>query len=467
MLSLHQKFKDNLLNLLGFNPTLDQNILIDQLSTFVFSENLNEIFVLKGYAGTGKTSVLSALTQTLPLFKTKSVLLAPTGRAAKVLSLYSKKKAFTIHRKIYKRSLSPEGGIQFGLDENKHKNTLFIIDEASMIGDDSNSSNEVYRNNLLNDLIEYVFSGDNCKIIFSGDTAQLPPVGTTLSPALNSDYLKSKYYFNVRSCELKQVVRQSEQSGILFNATSLRVQLLSQPKFFPNLTEYTDIKKIGGDELEDALNSAYSTYGEENVLIITRSNKRAVQFNQQIRTRIKYQENIVSAGDLMMVVKNNYTWLEEKSIAGFIANGDALQIQKVTNIKEMYGMQFASAVLRMIDYPDEPDFEATLNLSILNSDLANMPFGEQRKFARLVLEDIGLDAPRFAQMQYLKENTYYNALQVKFSYAVTCHKSQGGQWPCIFIDKGYITEEMIGEDYYRWLYTAITRATEIVYLVNF
>lgn len=467
MLSLHQKFKDNLLNLLGFNPTLDQNILIDQLSTFVFSENLNEIFVLKGYAGTGKTSVLSALTQTLPLFKTKSVLLAPTGRAAKVLSLYSKKKAFTIHRKIYKRSLSPEGGIQFGLDENKHKNTLFIIDEASMIGDDSNSSNEMYRNNLLNDLIEYVFSGDNCKIIFSGDTAQLPPVGTTLSPALNSDYLKSKYYFNVRSCELKQVVRQSEQSGILFNATSLRVQLLSQPKLFPNLTEYTDIKKIGGDELEDALNSAYSTYGEENVLIITRSNKRAVQFNQQIRTRIKYQENIVSAGDLMMVVKNNYTWLEEKSIAGFIANGDALQIQKVTSIKEMYGMQFASAVLRMIDYPDEPDFEATLNLSILNSDLANMPFGEQRKFARLVLEDIGLDAPRFAQMQYLKENTYYNALQVKFSYAVTCHKSQGGQWPCIFIDKGYITEEMIGEDYYRWLYTAITRATEIVYLVNF
>jgi exodeoxyribonuclease V len=451
---------------MGFIPTADQQKLIDSLSDFLFFSEENELFILRGYAGTGKTSSIAALTRTLPIFKMKSVLLAPTGRAAKVLSLYSKKKSFTIHRKIYKKYLLPEGGVQFGLAENTHKNTLFIIDEASMIGEDSGTS-EGSRNNLLQDLLEYVFSGENCKIIFTGDIAQLPPVGTNLSPALNPQYLKSRFSFKIRGVELKEVVRQASESGILFNATSLRVQLFQDTKNFPELTEFSDVKKVPGDELEDTLNSAYSNFGDEDVLVITRSNKRANLFNQQIRTRIKYREEQVSAGDLMMVVKNNYSVLGEKSTIGFIANGDAIEILKVVHMKEMYGLQFAEAVFRLVDYPDEPEFTAMLNLSVLNSESPSMTFDDQKKLAALIIQDVGPDAPRFAQVQYLRESPYYNALQVKFSYAVTCHKAQGGQWPCVFIDKGYVTTEMMGEEYYRWLYTAITRATEKVYLINF
>jgi exodeoxyribonuclease-5 len=457
-----KKFSENILLALGFPPTDDQLNFISKVGEFLFYGGEQELFVLRGYAGTGKTSMLSCLTKVLPIFKMKSVLLAPTGRAAKVLSGYSKKTAFTIHKKIYKQFDSGEGGMQFGLGENKHKNTLFIVDEASMIGEDAGGNN-----NLLENLIEYVFSGENCKIIFSGDIAQLPPVGSILSPALNPAYLKNKFSFKIRGAELKQVVRQANESGILFNATALRVQLMTDPKKFPYLVETPDVKKLAGDELEDVLNWSYREYGEENVLLITRSNKRANLFNQQIRIRMKFQENRVAAGDLMMVVKNNYTWLDPKSSAGFIANGDAIEILKVVAMKEMYGLHFADVIFRMIDYPNEPELNAMLNLSVINTESSSMTFDEQKKFAALVLEDLEPGANRLQQLLYLKGNPYYNALQVKFSNAVTCHKSQGGQWPVIIIDQGYVTDEMMGEDFYRWLYTAMTRATEKVYLLNF
>jgi exodeoxyribonuclease-5 len=394
-------------------------------------------------------------------------LLAPTGRAAKVLSAYSKKQAFTIHRKIYRLMSSDDGTSYFGITENKHKNTLFIIDEASMIGETSGDGAEVYRNDLLENLLEYVYSGENCRLIFCGDIAQLPPVGTIQSPALQPRYLKDKFSFRIMGAELKEVVRQASESGILFNATSLRLQLMTDSKKFPVLVTGKDIVRVDGSELEDVLNDVYSRFGEENCLIITRSNKRANQFNQQIRVRIKYREQSVTGGDLMMVVKNNYNWLGENSGIGFIANGDSIELLRVKNIHEMYGLQFAEASFRFIDYPEEKEIEAMLNLSVINSENAGMTFQEQRKLAALILEDLDENTSKGQQMLYLRNSPYYNALQVKFNYAVTCHKSQGGQWPIVLIDQGYITEELMGEDFYRWLYTAITRATEKVYLINF
>ena len=461
-----QLLNDKIRGALGFEPTTDQSLLIEQLSHFVTSPNELELFILRGYAGTGKTSVIAALTKSLPFIRFKSILLAPTGRAAKVLSRYSGNRALTIHRKVYKKYIEPEGGVRFGLAENKHKNTLFIVDEASMIGDQS-AKDEFAGGSLLDDIVEYVYSGENCKLIFAGDVAQLPPVGSSLSPALNPRYLKTKFSFSIKGTELKTVVRQATESGILFNATALRVQLYQSPKSFPELSAFNDVVKVSGEYLEDALNDAYSNFGDENVLVVTRSNKRANLFNQQIRTRIKYRDEIIAAGDLMMAVKNNYTILDEKSPVGFIANGDSIELLKVIQQKEIYGLSFAEVVFRMPDYPEQPEIRSMLNLSTIHSENANMTFQEQRALASLIIQDLPVSASRYDQIRYLRENEYYNALQVKFNYAVTCHKSQGGQWPCVFIDRGYITQEMLGEEYYRWLYTAVTRATEKVYLINF
>ena len=464
---LRQILQEKIRTALGFEPTADQSVLIEKLSLFIASEpSANEIFILRGYAGTGKTSVIAALTKVLPVIKFKSVLLAPTGRAAKVLSRYSGQPASTIHRKIYKKYIEPGGGIRFGLADNKHKNTVFVLDEASMIGDQS-VKDEFVGSSLIEDVLEYVYSGENCKIIFSGDVAQLPPVGSPFSPALNPAYLKSKFSFSIKGSELKTVVRQASESGILFNATALRVQLYESATSFPEISSFKDVTKLSGEFLEDALNEAYRNYGDENVLVITRSNKRANLFNQQIRTRIKYREENISAGDLLMAVKNNYKILDENSPVGFIANGDGIELLKVIKQTEAYGLPFAEVVFKLPDYPLQAEIRGMLNLSTINSESANMTFQEQRNLATLILQDLPPMASKYDQLKYLNENEYYNALQVKFSYAVTCHKSQGGQWPCVFIDRGYITKEMIGEEYYRWLYTAVTRATEKLYMVNF
>jgi exodeoxyribonuclease-5 len=459
-------FTSIFLSYLNFSPTSDQSNLISLLSDFISGTNYREIMIIKGYAGTGKTNMVAALSKTLPSFKWKSILLAPTGRAAKVLSNYSQKPAQTIHKKIFRKTPTHDGGVMFTLGENLHRNTVFIVDEASMIGMDNPNSESVYAS-LLESLFEYVYAGDNCKLILVGDTAQLPPVGSSESPALNIDLLKAAYHLNIRHIELKQVARQQDASGILLNATHLRQCITNFEHDFPKLKTFPDVIRLNGDELEDALNTAYSKYGFNDVLIVTRSNKRANSFNQAVRQRIRYLEEDLSGGDLMMVVKNNYFWLDEKSDAGFIANGDSIQIKKIIKRREIYGFHFAECIVELCDYPNAPEVTLNLMLESINSDAPALSKEQQQSLFEAVMEDVADQPIKGLRMAYLKSNPYFNALQVKFNYAVTCHKAQGGQWPCVFIDQGYLTKEMLNVEYIRWLYTAFTRATEKVYLMNF
>ena len=422
--------------------------------------------VIKGYAGTGKTNMVAALSKTLPSFKWKSVLLAPTGRAAKVLSNYSKKPAQTIHKKIFIKIPTHDGGVAFSLAENKHTNTIFVVDEASMIGLDNPSSDSVYHS-LLESLLEYVFSGTNCKIILVGDTAQLPPIGSNESPALNIDYLKASYDLLIKHIELKQVARQEDASGILKNATHLRECIINFKDEFPKISLHKDVVRLTGEDLEDALNTAYSNYGFNDVLLVTRSNKRANLFNQAVRARVRYMDEDLCGGDLMMVVKNNYFWLDEKSEAGFIANGDSLEIKKIVRRKELYGFNFAECIVKLSDYENTPELTLNLLLDSIYTEVPSLTKDQQQELFANVMEDVADEPIKGLRMAYLRKNPYFNALQVKFNYAVTCHKAQGGQWPCVFIDQGYLTKEMLNVEYIRWLYTAFTRASERVYLMNF
>jgi len=462
----NSSFVSTFLSYLNFTPTEDQSSLISLLAQFMSTHDEREIMVIKGYAGTGKTNMVAALSKTLPTFKWKSVLLAPTGRAAKVLSNYSERPAQTIHKKIFRKTTTYDGGVQFSLAENLHRHTVFIVDEASMIGLDNPNSDSLYES-LLESLLEYVYSGDNCKLILVGDTAQLPPVGSNESPALNIEYLKAAYQFNIKHIELKQVARQQDASGILINATHLRDCIKEEVDEFPKLQLYKDVVRLNGDELEDALNNAYSKYGFNDVLIVTRSNKRANLFNQAVRARIRYMDDDLCGGDLMMVVKNNYFWLDEKSDAGFIANGDSLQIKKITARRELYGFNFAECIVELCDYPDSPEISLNLLLDSVNTETSALTKEQQQYLFEGVMEDVADEPIKGKRMMYLKKSPYFNALQVKFNYAVTCHKAQGGQWPVVFIDQGYLTKEMINTEYLRWLYTAFTRATERVYLMNF
>lgn len=461
-----EEFSSILLKQFPFDTTSGQKALLAMLSEFIMDKEANQIFVIKGYAGTGKTTIVRSLVESLPAINGKTVLLAPTGRAAKVLSNYTKKQAFTIHKKIYYRKPTSDGGMAFQRQQNLHGNTIFIVDEASMI---SNGGGLSDGGSLLDDLVLYVFSGTNCKLIFIGDTAQLPPVGLDISPALDVEYLKASFYFTINSFELTEVVRQTEGSGILTNATDIRNQIKKQLNNKPhfNLNGFPDVIRIDGADLEDALNSAYDTYGAEDSMVICRSNKRANIFNQQIRARIRWQENELSSGDYMMVVKNNYFWLPEESKAGFIANGDIIQVTRVGNIQEMHGFRFADVRMRMIDYPDEPELETRLLLDTIMSESPALSQAENKKLYDSVALDYSDVADRRMRLKKIKEDGFFNALQVKFAYAITCHKAQGGQWPCVFVEQGYLTDEMINTEYLRWLYTAVSRATEKLYLVNF
>lgn len=445
-------------------PTEGQERFFEGFADFLGSGGNDHVFVLKGFAGTGKTSIVRTLVKTLPQSGIRSVLLAPTGRAAKVMSAYSGQSAFTIHKKIY---FSAPGtyGATFSLKQNKHSKTLFIVDEASMIGGD----NPETEHNLLSDLIEYVRSGEQCRLLLIGDTAQLPPVGLEESPALDEAHLRDYYFLEVHSCLLSEVMRQDQDSGILYNASSIRNQIEAGNEGFPTLVTdgFTDFKRIEGADLEDALHSAYGKYGAEEVLVITRSNKSANLYNGQIRVRVRWQESEISSGDQLMVVKNNYHWLPENSSAGFIANGDALEIQRLGKFYERGEFRFVDAIVRFADYDDIADLEVRLLLNSLSIEQASVPYGDMKRLTALVEEDyadVPLKRDRYLKM---KDDPFLNALQVKFGFAVTCHKSQGGQWKCIFIDQGYLSPEMLGKNYLRWLYTAITRATREVYLVNF
>jgi exodeoxyribonuclease-5 len=459
-------FTATFLSYLNFVPTTDQSQLINLLSEFISNTNEREILVIKGYAGTGKTNMVAALSKTLPSFKWRSVLLAPTGRAAKVLSNYSKKPAQTIHKKIFIKIPTHDGGVAFSLAENKHTNTIFVVDEASMIGLDNPTSDSVYHS-LLESLLEYVFSGTNCKIILVGDTAQLPPIGSNESPALNIDYLKASYSLQIKHIELKQVARQEDASGILKNATHLRECIINFKDEFPKISLHKDVVRLTGEDLEDALNTAYSNYGFNDVLLVTRSNKRANLFNQAVRARVRYMDEDLCGGDLMMVVKNNYFWLDEKSEAGFIANGDSLEIKKIVRRKELYGFNFAECIVKLSDYENTPELTVNLLLDSIYTEVPSLSKDQQQELFANVMEDVADEPIKGLRMAYLRKNPYFNALQVKFNYAVTCHKAQGGQWPCVFIDQGYLTKEMLNVEYIRWLYTAFTRASEKVYLMNF
>lgn len=454
----------------SYEPTIGQLELIQKLSGFIADDAQHKLFVLKGYAGTGKTSIVSTLVNILPQFKLKSVLLAPTGRAAKVLSGYSGMSAYTIHKKIYFLGMTHEGYPTLLLKKNQHKNTVFIIDEASMIPETNSSANPTFWDSrgLLEDLINYVFEGENCSMILIGDTTQLPPVSTSLSPALDIEYISKSYFVNPQHYELTDVVRQQHESGILKSATKLRNHIRSgniDPPFFQT-GNHRDFLKISGSELEDALLDAYSKYGEENTVILCRSNKRANIFNQEIRNRILFRENEINGGDSLMVVRNNYFWTENIPELEFIANGDLIEIKRISRIEEIEGFNFADISFRFIDYPDHPDMEVKILLDTIKNNYASLPIEEIRKLSQIPLTGLG-DASSKKKREIIMKDPFYNALQVKFAYAITTHKSQGGQWEAVFIDQGYLTSEMINLEYLRWLYTAITRATKVVYLVNF
>ena len=451
-----------------FNPTVKQDIFFQKIAEFITNYNNNELFVLKGYAGTGKTTVVSTIVNHLIDINKKYVLLAPTGRAAKVISNYSNKPAFTIHKKIYFPKKGKSGGVNFTMQQNKHKNTIFIIDESSMISD-VNSESKLYENgSLLDDLISYVYSGESCKMILIGDTAQLPPVHLDISPALNCDTLELNYNKEVKTIELDEVMRQEENSGILYNATQLR-EILKE-SFITNfefkLKGFKDIVRLtDGYDIQDAINQAYSNYSIEDTAFIVRSNKRANQYNQQIRTKILDKENDLSVGDFLMVVKNNYFWLKDSEDAGFIANGDIVEVLEIYGFNELYDFNFAKVKVRMIDYPNQKPFETIVILNTITSESPSLTYEESNLLYQEVLKDYEGET-KFKQFQKVKENEFFNALQVKFSYAITCHKSQGGQWNTVFVEQPYLPEG-IDRDYIRWLYTAITRAKDKLYLIGF
>lgn len=452
-----------------FQPTYKQDVFFQQISEFLTNSKNDEVFVLKGYAGTGKTTVISTIVNNLTEINKKYVLLAPTGRAAKVIANYSNKLAFTIHKKIYFPKKKAGGSVSFTLQQNKHKNTIFIVDEASMISD-SNSEAKLYENgSLLDDLISYVYSGTNCKMILLGDTAQLPPINLDISPALNIDSLELNYNKEVKHIELDEVMRQEENSGILHNATELReIMKNSFPDTFQfDLTGFKDIVRlVDGYDIQDAINSAYSNYSIEDTAFIVRSNKRANQYNQQIRSKILDKESELSTGDYLMVVKNNYFWLKDSDEAGFIANGDIIEVLEIFNIKELYGFKFANVKIRMVDYPNQRPLETVLVLDTISSESPSLSYEDSNRLYEEVMKDYENETTKYKKFQKVKENEYFNALQVKFSYAITCHKSQGGQWHTVFIEQPYLPDG-ITVDYLRWLYTAVTRAKDKLYLIGF
>jgi len=462
------EFYSFLKNEFPHNTTPKQEIALQLLAKFVLGTNKNETFLLKGYAGTGKTTIVGTLVKNLPKAKMRSVLLAPTGRAAKVISYYSKKQAFTIHKKIYFPK-SEKGSVSFTLQNNKHRDTIFIVDEASMIPDINQDSRLFENGSLLDDLMQYVYSGHNCKLLLIGDTAQLPPVHLSISPALDSQILESQYSREVIHIELDEVVRQQKDSGILENATKIREHI--EEGFYDTFKfsgiQFPDIiRPVEGQEIMDAISDSYSELGNEGTVIIVRSNKRANLYNQSIRERILFQEAELSSGDYLMVVKNNYFWVDNTSEAGFIANGDIVEVLEIFAFKELYGFRFAEVKVRMVDYPNMKPLETVLLLDTLTSETSSLSYEESNSLYQEVMKDYASEKSKYKKFMAVKKNKYFNALQVKFSYAITCHKSQGGQWNTVFVEQPYLPNG-IDKEYLRWLYTAITRAQYKLYLIGF
>lgn len=456
-----EQIKQNLL----FDLTDDQLSAIDSIVQFLFTPLNDSVFLLKGYAGTGKSSLIGALVKTMTSMNQKTVLMAPTGRAAKVFGAYANHMAYTIHKKIYRQKKYTGDLAGFVSIDNLYKDTLFIVDEASMISNGDDGASSFGSGRLLDDLIHYVYGGENCRLLLVGDEAQLAPVMQEYSPALNISVLKG-YGLDVISTQMTMTVRQSTDSGILYNATSIR-KILAQggvsdyPKL--KIKGFNDIKQINGSELIEELDAAYNKYGIDNTIVISRSNKRANIYNEGIRNRVLYREEEISAGDLLMVTKNNYFWTEKIEQIDFLANGELLQVLRVRRIEEIYGFRFCDVLVRHPDYDIE--IEIKILLDTLISDSTSLSREKTSEMFYNILEDYN-DLSKNARIQKMKTDLFFNAVQVKYGYAVTCHKAQGGEWLSVFLDIGFVSEEYLGENFYRWIYTAITRASQNLFFVN-
>ena len=468
---IQDELKYRILQSLGFEPTVEQERALEVFARFMTDRAEHVVMILRGSAGTGKTTLAGAMVRALTALKQKLMLLAPTGRAAKVFSLYSGHSAYTIHRRIYRQKSAGDLS-SFSLNDNLNRDTLFIVDEASMIANLGLGDMAFGSGCLLDDLMQFVYNGQNCRLLLIGDKAQLPPVGEEESPALSASVLRG-YGMEVYECDLNQVLRQSEGSGILWNATRIRGEWGGERIDLPQirLKGFADIEVVPGDELVESLSSSYSRVGMDETMVITRSNKRANIYNQGIRNMVLDRESELSRGDLLMIVKNNYFWVKESEEGGlsegieFIANGDRAVLQRVRHVQELYGFRFAEATMTFPDY-DDYELTAIVMLDTLTTEAPALTREQQEQLFKAVLEDYS-DIPRQAdRMEKLKNDRFYNALQVKFAYAVTCHKAQGGQWAHIYLDQGYMTDDMLTPDYIHWLYTAFTRATEKLYLVN-
>ena len=472
---IQDELKYRILQALEFEPTAEQERALEVFTAFMTDRAEQVVMILRGSAGTGKTTLAGAIVRALARLNQKLMLLAPTGRAAKVFSLYSGHAAYTIHRRIYRQKSAGDLS-SFSLNDNLNKDTLFIVDEASMISNLGLGDMAFGSGCLLDDLMQFVYNGQNCRLMLIGDKAQLPPVGEEESPALSASMLRG-YGMEVYECDLNQVLRQSEGSGILWNATMIRGkgqevrgERLDLPKI--RLEGFADVQVVPGDELIDTLMSSYSHVGMDETMVVTRSNKRANIYNQGIRNMVLDRESELSRGDLLMIVKNNYFWVKESADGSqetggieFLANGDRAVVQRVRHVHELYGFRFAEVTMTFPDY-DDYELTAIVMLDTLTTEAPALTREQQEQLFKAVLEDYS-DIPRQAdRMEKLKNDRYYNALQVKFAYAVTCHKAQGGQWAHIYLDQGYMTDDMLTPDYIHWLYTAFTRATEKLYLVN-
>jgi exodeoxyribonuclease V len=454
-----------------YESTADQFRLVDELSLFMGDSAGKGLFILKGYAGTGKTAIISSLVRVLSESGHDTVLLAPTGRAAKVMAAYTGMPAFTIHKKIYRLQEGREGTPLVALQANRHRDTLFIVDEASMIGGaaEAASSHLFGGINLLDDLVQYVYGGRGCRMILIGDTAQLPPVSAPEIPALKAGYMEKQFGLRVFQFELQEVVRQARESGILVNATRLRQMLAAGREGFPAFQRegFGDFISLDAETVLDEINSAFMGRKIQEALVICRSNKRAWLFNQNIRQRVLFQEDEINSGDLLMVVKNNYYWLPGESMAGFIANGDILEVNRIRKTEDIYGFRFADIEASFCDYPEEPPVEMKVMLSTLDLHGPSLGHADQKRLFEAISMDYQDITNKRKRLAAIRNNPYFNALQVKFAYALTCHKAQGGQWEKVFIDMGYIPKKEPDTEYLRWLYTAVTRATKKVFLLNF
>ena len=465
---IQDELKYRIVQALGLPPTPEQGQALDVFTQFMTDRSDQVVMILRGSAGTGKTTLAGAIVKAMAALKQKLILLAPTGRAAKVFSLYAGHAAYTIHRRIYRQKSAGDLS-SFNLNDNLNRDTLFVVDEASMIANLGLGESAFGSGCLLDDLMQFVYNGQNCRMLLIGDRAQLPPVGEEESPALSASMLRG-YGMRVYETDLNQVLRQSEDSGILWNATMIRGawrEERGESIVLPRIRfqGFADIQVVTGDELIDTLSSSYYHVGMDETIVITRSNKRANIYNQGIRNMVLDRDEELCRGDLLMIVKNNYFWTEEAKEIPFLANGDRAVVQRVRHVHELYGFRFAEVTLTLPDY-DDYELTATTCLDTLTTEAPALTHEQQEQLFDAVMADYADIPQKTERIKKLKSDRYYNALQVKFSYAVTCHKAQGGQWSHVYIDQGYMTDDMLTPDYIHWLYTAFTRATEKLYLVN-